>query len=73
MTEASSLRTVKALARELQGTTGAISESILRWLMFNRSHNGLDRCVIQVGRRLLIDVRGFNAWLDAQRPGSTRK
>ena len=39
----------------------------VRWQLFNRHQNGLDRAVVRVGRRLLIDVAEFERWLDEQR------
>jgi hypothetical protein len=39
----------------------------LRWQLFRRRENGLDRAVVRVGRRLLIDAAAFERWLDDQR------
>jgi hypothetical protein len=44
----------------------AFSEGSLRWLLFHRRTNGLDRAVFKVGRRVLIDVDEFYLWLDQQ-------
>lgn len=38
----------------------------LRWLLFNRDINGLERAVVKVGRRVLIDEDKFFVWLDEQ-------
>lgn len=35
----------------------------IRWLLFRRDENGLDRAVIRVGRRLLIDEAAFFDWI----------
>ena len=35
----------------------------LRWLLFNREHNGLNSAVVQLGRKVLIDEQAFIAWL----------
>lgn len=35
----------------------------LRWLLFNRTTNGLDSAVVQLGRKVLIDEQAFVAWL----------
>ena len=42
-----------------------ISESGLRWLLFNRKSNGLQKsgAIIMLGRKLLIDEQNFLAWL----------
>ena len=44
----------------------AFTEGGLRWLLFNRQDNGLDRAVLKVGRRVLIDVDRFFAWINEQ-------
>jgi hypothetical protein len=41
----------------------AFTEGGIRWLLFNREQNGLDRAVVKLGRRVLIDVDGFFVWL----------
>lgn len=38
----------------------------LRWLLFHRETNGLDRAVVRVGRRVLIDVDRFFEWVNEQ-------
>lgn len=40
------------------------SEAGLRYLIFNRKHNGFDRCVKQVGKRVLIDEQAFVQWVE---------
>ncbi len=59
----SDLRTVKQLA----SMNPAFSEASLRWLLFQAEKNGLDRAVVKVGSRVLIDVPIFERWLEAQR------
>ena len=39
----------------------------LRWMLFNREQNGFNRCVVRIGRRVLIDEAEFVAWLKSQR------
>lgn len=48
---------------------GPLSLDQLRWLIFNAKHNGLDTSICRIGRRVYIDVDGFDAWLRAQNPG----
>lgn len=55
--------TVSALAQKYP----AFSEQSLRWLLFNREANGFNRCVVRIGRRVLIDETEFVAWLKSQR------
>ncbi len=38
-----------------------------RYLLRERETNGLDACVIRIGRRLLIDETAFLAWLATHR------
>lgn len=48
----------------------AFSEGGLRWLLFNREQNGFNRCVVRIGRRVLIDECELVAWLRSQREAS---
>lgn len=41
----------------------AFTEGGLRWLLFNRESNGFARCVVRIGRRVLIDESELVAWL----------
>lgn len=61
------LRTVRQIA---EANPGAWTEASLRWLLFNRNENGLDRAVVKVGRKILIDIVEFEKWLEEQRLGS---
>jgi len=54
------LRTV----RQLASMNPAFSESSLRWLIFRAAQNGLDSVLFKVGSRVLIDVPGFERWLE---------
>lgn len=56
------LKTVKQLAAEIP----AFSEASLRWLLFNKKKNGLDRCVRKVGGRVLIDTAEFERWISGE-------
>ena len=44
----------------------AFTVSSLRWLLFNRSTNGMDACTVKIGKRVLIDPTGFENWQIAQ-------
>jgi hypothetical protein len=44
----------------------AFTEGGIRWLLFNRQENGLNCAVFKIGRRVLIDVDAFFAWIDRQ-------
>ncbi|MCA1606729.1 MAG: hypothetical protein LC775_14960 [Acidobacteria bacterium] len=47
----------------------AMTESALRWLRFNGDANGFNRCILAVGRKLLIDADAFEQWLESHRNG----
>jgi hypothetical protein len=52
--------------RQLTEQYPAFSMGGIRWLLFHRQENGLDRAVLKVGRRVLIDVDQFFGWLAQQ-------
>ncbi len=51
--------TVKLLAEKHPG----FSESFLRYLIFNADKNGFDKCVVRIGRKVLIDEDEFLKWV----------
>ncbi len=53
--------------RQTAQTYPALSEGALRWLRFNGDTNGFNRCVLAVGRKLLIDAEAFERWLETHR------
>jgi hypothetical protein len=55
------LLTVKQLAQQQP----ALTESGIRWAIFNESFNGLARsgAVLRVGRKVLIDPALYMAWM----------
>lgn len=57
------LRTVRQLATE----NPIFSEASLRWHIFNAKANGLDRAIVRVGRKILIDRVEFDRWLESKR------
>ncbi|MCP4204731.1 MAG: DNA-binding protein [bacterium] len=57
------LRSVKQIAE----ANPAFTEPSLRWLIFNAQSNGMNSALVRVGRRVLIDVQAFNAWLEEGR------
>lgn len=67
MTIEASFLTVDATANKYE--KAGFTSASLRWLLFNREHNGFDRCVVRVGRRVLIDEAEFVAWLRSRREG----
>ena len=69
------LRSVKQVVEASRATSPngepALTEGSLRWLIFNAGQNGLDQALVRVGRRVLIDTRAFNDWLERKRIGRT--
>ena len=60
---AQSLRTVAQLAEELP----AFDQPALRRLIFHAEEKGLTRAIVRVGRRVLIDRKAFDEWIEEQR------
>ena len=42
----------------------AFTTSSLRYWIFNSKTNGFDQCIFRVGRKILIDLDLFEAWID---------
>jgi len=63
MSETKRCGTVKQVAADYK----FISESGLRWLIFNESNNGFTSCVRRIGRKVIIDYDSFEEWIDRQK------
>ncbi len=61
------LKTVRQLCLEYPHL---FSEGGLRWWIFHREKNGFSRCIVRIGRRLLIDVRVLKQWMAEHRGSS---
>lgn len=57
------LKTVSQFASESPWT-----EAQLRWFIFNSGTNGMAAAgaVVRVGRRVFLDVDGFDRWVESQ-------
>ena len=57
----SEIHTVQQAANKIP----ALTESAIRWHLFNRELNGLSKsgAVIKVGRRVLLDLPKYTDWL----------
>lgn len=55
--------TPKALAQILRD---AFTEPSIRWLIFNAKRNGLEPHIRRIGRKVLINVAGFQSWIENQ-------
>lgn len=49
------------------------TEAGLRWLIFNSKDNGFGKCIMRIGRRVLIDENAFFKWADEHRQESFAK
>ncbi len=47
----------------------AFTESSIRSLVHRAAHNGLNRHVYKLGRRVLIDLNGFEEWVRGKQVG----
>ena len=65
---AESLRTVAQLAEALP----AFDEAAIRRLIFHAEEIGLSHAIVRIGRRVYVDVRDFEQWLDQRRATSRR-
>ena len=54
--------TVKQTTRLYEWPAGG-----LRYLLFNREENGLNKAVRKVGRKLLLNREEFDRWLERQK------
>lgn len=65
------MRTLRSIADFAKET--AFTEAQLRWFIFNESNNGMKQAgaVIRIGRRVYIDVEGFDRWLNQMNPEAT--
>ena len=48
----------------------AFTHGQIRWLIFNAASNGLERALVRIGRRVLIDIEVFELWLEERRGGA---
>jgi len=49
--------------KQLVAKYPAFTEGGIRWLIFNAKQNGFGRCIVRVGRRVILDEAAFLAWL----------
>ena len=48
---------------QLMQEVSCFSLGRLKWLLYQRRENGLDKVVHKVGKRLYVDLPGFLAWM----------
>jgi hypothetical protein len=54
-----------ASVKEASKIHPSFSEPSLRYLIFNAQKNGLKKCLIKIGKKVLIDLSEFEAWIKA--------
>jgi hypothetical protein len=47
-----------------QYPSAEFTEASVRWLIFNKEKNGFHKCVIKIGKKVLIDLDKFEDWID---------
>lgn len=45
----------------------------IRHLIFHAETNGFSKCMVRMGRRILIDIEKFGEWLEENRETNIRK
>ncbi len=55
-----------AAVKQIPALYPAFTESSLRWLIFNENQNGFNNCIRRAGRKILVDLDGFESWIDHQ-------
>lgn len=50
--------------RQFANRHNAFTEAGLRYLIFNASTNGMEKCLRRIGRRVLIDETQFFEWIE---------
>jgi len=55
--------------RQMPSIYPSFSQSSIRWLIFNEKTNGFSQCLRRVGRKILIDLDKFEAWIDEHQEG----
>lgn len=43
----------------------SFTQPAIRWLLFKQKTNGFSVCVRKLGRKILIDLDSFEAWIDS--------
>lgn len=56
-----------ASPKKLSIEEDAFSEASIRWHIFNAKRNGLEPHIRRIGRKVLVNIAGFRAWIENQR------
>ena len=58
---------MKVTVSQLVASRPYMTESAARWLLFNRAQNGLNKAVVKIGKKVLIDEESFDKWVEEHR------
>ena len=61
--EADNLLTIRQLVKLYK----AFTEATVRWWVFNSELNKFNTCIIRIGKRVYIDRKAFDKWLEGHR------
>jgi len=53
--------------KELAKTYPSFSESSLRYMIYNAKQNGFSICIRKLGKKLVINLREFEKWIDSHK------
>lgn len=53
--------------KQLVAKNPYLTESAIRWMLFNRKENGLSAAVTKLGKKILVDDHKFNEWVASHR------
>lgn len=56
---------MKLTVRQAAAKYPYLTESSLRWYLFNRTNNGLASAVTKLGKKILIDSDKFEEWVNS--------
>jgi hypothetical protein len=61
-------RNLQAVSKFVADSRGAFTEPQIRWHLHNKERNGLAAVggVVKIGRRIYIDLDGFERWIASQ-------
>jgi len=55
-----------ATPKQIPTLEPAFTEPAIRWHIFQAPHNGLEPHIRRVGRKVLVNVKGFRNWIANQ-------
>ncbi len=60
---------MKCTVKQLVEKHPYLTESSVRWMLFNRKTNGLSKAVTKLGKKVLIDDQKFAEWVESHGEG----